>query len=395
MPLSDLAIKALKPGPKAVKVSDEKGLFLLLTPSGSRLWRFKYRFNGKEKKLAFGSYPEIPLKEARRRRDEARSQIAHGVDPSEAKRALADAEAESARNSFSVIAEEYLQLMEKDGREAVTIKKSRWLLSLMEKDLGARPITEIKPPELLAVLRKTSDKGHYETARRMRSLASRVFRYAVATSRADGDPTSLLRGALPVPKVKHHSAIIDPKKVGALLRAIDGFDGQPLTKIALQLTPHLFVRPGELRRAEWPEFDLEKAVWTIPAEKMKMRRPHMVPLSRQALDLIHNAHALSARQKYVFSSLYPGNRPMSENTINAALRRLGFSGDEMTAHGFRAMAGTLLNESGKWNADAIERALAHQEVNAVRAAYLRGQHWEERVAMAQWWSDYLSDLAAA
>lgn len=171
---------------------------------------------------------------------------------------MADAEAESARNSFFVIAEEYLQLMEKDGREAVTIKKSRWLLSLMEKDLGARPITEIKPPELLAVLRKTSDKGHYETARRMRSLASRVFRYAVATSRADADPTSLLRGALPVPKVKHHSAIIDPKKVGALLRAIDGFDGQPLTKIALQLTPHLFVRPSELRRAEWPEFDLEK-----------------------------------------------------------------------------------------------------------------------------------------
>ncbi|RYG88151.1 MAG: DUF4102 domain-containing protein [Alphaproteobacteria bacterium] len=395
MPLSDIAIKALKAGPKDVKVTDEKGLYLLVTTSGGKLWKFKYRFEGKEKKLSFGSYPEIPLKEARRRRDEARSQIAHGIDPAAAKRAEAEAKQERARNSFGVIAEEYFVHMARDSRAATTIGKSKWLYSLMEEELGQRPVAEIKPVELLGALRKVADSGRHETAKRMRSLASRIFRYAVATSRADSDPTGLLRGALPTPKVRHHSAIIEPDQVGALLRAIDGYVGQPLTKIALQLTPHLFVRPGELRHAEWQEIDLEKAIWTIPADKMKMRRPHLVPLSRQTLKLFREANVLSARQRYVFSSLYPGTRPMSENTVNAALRRLGYSGSEMTAHGFRAMASTLLNESGKWNPDAIERALAHQEASAVRAAYLRGQHWEERVQMAQWWSDYLDGLASA
>lgn len=394
MPLSDIAVKALKPGPKPIKVTDDRGLYLLVTPSGGKLWKFKYRFGGKEKKLSFGAYPDVPLKEARLRRDEARSQIAGGVDPSAAKRVAADAKAERARNSFGVVAEEYFELMEKDGREAVTIKKSRWLFSLMEGELGTRPVAEIKPAELLATLRKIADKGNHESARRMRSLASRIFRYAVATSRAEYDPTTLLRGALPAPKVKHHSAIIDPVKIGALLRAIEGYDGQPLTQIALQLTPHLFVRPGELRRAEWDEFDLEKAIWTIPADKMKMRQPHRVPLSRQATELLGQASMLSSRQRYVFSSLYPGNRPMSENTVNSALRRLGYGGGEMTAHGFRAMASTLLNESGKWNPDAIERALAHQEGSAVRGAYLRGQYWDERIQMAQWWSDYLDELRA-
>jgi integrase len=394
MPLSDIAIRSAKPSAKPQKLSDEKGLFLLLTPSGGKLWRLKYRYDGKEKKLSFGSYPEVSLREARRRRDDARTQIACGIDPSQAKKALIAAFAEEKRNSFGAVAEDYFQHIALAGREAVTVKKSRWLFSLMQSDLAERPIAHIKPADLLASFRKIEAKGHYETARRMRSLASRIFRYAVATSRAETDPTSLLRGALIPPKVTHHAAVLEPKKVGALLRAIDGYDGQPLTGIALKLTPHLFVRPGELRRAEWPEFDFDKKVWVIPAEKMKMRHPHVVPLSRQSLALLQAAFALSSNQKFVFSSLYPGDRPMSENTVNAALRRLGFSGNEMTAHGFRALASTLLNESGRWSTDAIERALAHKDSNGVRAAYNRGLYWEERVAMAQWWSDFLAELFA-
>jgi integrase len=389
MPLSDTAVRSAKPGPKDIKLADEKGLYLLLTPAGGKLWRFKYRVDGKEKKLSFGSYPEVPLKEARRRRDEARSQLAHGVDPSELKKAEQAAKGERLRNTFDSVAEEYLTHMEKDGRQANTVGKARWLYSLMKDSLGPRPIADIKPPEILTVLRTIEAKGHHETARRMRSLASRIFRFGAATSRVTSDPTSLLRGALIAPKVKHHSAIVDVKEVGPLLRAIDGFTGQPLTKLALQLTPHVFVRPGELRRAEWKEFDLSGAVWTIPADKMKMGRPHRVPLSRQSLAILDAAFSISAKQQYVFSSMYPGTRPMSENTINAALRRLGYSGKEMTAHGFRSMASTLLNESGLWREDAIERALAHQETNAVRGAYHRGQHWDERVDMAQWWSDFL------
>lgn len=393
MALTDVAIRAAKPGTKPVKLADEKGLFLLLQPSGGKLWRYKYRYAGKEKKLGLGRYPDVLLKDARKRRDEARALLAAGTDPGAHKQAEALASRVSAANTtFRIVGEEYLDKAAREGRADVTIGKSRWLLSLMDADLGSMSVSEITPALLLAALRKVEAKGHLETARRMRSLAGRVFRYAVATSRATSDPSSLLRGALTAPQVKHHSAIVVPSQVGALLRAIDGYDGQPLTCLALKLTPHLFVRPGELRRAEWSEFDLDSAVWTIPAVKMKMRSPHIVPLSKQALELVESAKALSATQKYVFSSLYPGNRPMSENTINAALRRIGYAGTEMTAHGFRAMASTLLNESGKWNADAIERALAHTDSGTTRGAYHRGTHWEERVRMAQWWSDHLDML---
>lgn len=390
--MSDISIRAAKHGDKPIKLSDERGLFLLLQPSGGKLWRLKYRFEGSEKKLSLGRYPDVSLKDARKRRDEARALLAAGIDPGEQRRADALAAELNAATTFQVIGEEYLDKAAREGREAVTIKKSRWLLSLMEPFLGHRPITEITPAELLATLRKVEKKGHLETAARMRSLAGRIFRYAVATSRASNDPSAVLRGALTAPVVRHRSAILKPEAVGALLRAIDGFDGQPLTRIALKLTPHVFVRPGELRRAEWTEFDLDAATWTIPASKMKMRAPHVVPLSVQAIELLRSANELNAGQKYIFSSLYPGNRPMSENTINAALRRIGYSGDEMTAHGFRAMASTLLNESGKWNPDAIERALAHKDGSATRGAYHRGAYWEERVRMAQWWSDYLDIL---
>jgi integrase len=392
MKLTDTVIKAARYGDEKRRLFDGGGLFLLLQPSGGKLWRLRYRFGGKDKKLGLGRYPDVTLKEARKRRDDARALIANGVDPGAQKQADALASKLNAATTFKAVGEEYLEKASREGRAPVTIGKSRWLLSLMVPDLGALPVRDITPAQLLAALRKIEAKGHLETARRMRSLAGRIFRYAVATSRATADPSGLLRGALTAPTVKHHNAITEPDKVGALLRAIDAFDGQPLTRLALKLTPHLFVRPGELRRAEWSEFDLNAAVWSIPPEKMKMRDPHVVPLSLQALELLHAARALSAGQRYVFSSLYPGSRPMSENTINAALRRIGYSGDEMTAHGFRALASSLLNESGKWSADAIELALAHKVGSMTRSAYHRGQHWAERVHMAQWWSDHLDVL---
>jgi integrase len=395
MPLSDIAIRAAKPGPKPIKLSDERGLFLLVQPSGGKLWRLKYRIAGKEKKLSLGRYPDVALKEARERCTEARKLIASGIDPSEQKRTERLDATLRAETTFKAVAEEYIEKSDREGRAAVTIGKARWLLSLLEPALSSRPVDEISPVELLGALKKIEAKGHLETARRMRSFASRVFRYAVATARAKADPAATLRGALVAPKVTHHSAILDAKGVGALLRAIDGYDGQPMTQLALKLAPHVFVRPGELRQAEWEEIDLEAGVWKIAASKMKMRQPHMVPLSRQAIAILRAAQALTGRHRYVFASLYPGKRPMSENTINAALRRLGYSGDEMTAHGFRAMASTLLNESGKWNPDAIERALAHKAADGVRGAYHRGAHWAERVKMAQWWSDYLDTLRAA
>jgi len=395
MPLTDVKIRSAKPGEKPKKLGDTAGLFLLVQPSGGKLWRFKYRIDGKEKKLSLGRYPDVTLQDARKRRDEARAIVADGLDPAEErKRAEREAQARHA-NSFERVAEEYLEKIAAEGREAVTIKKSKWLLSLLAPSIGSMPVSDIKPAQLLAAIEPIHEKGHYETARRLRSFAGRVFRYAVATSRAEVDPSSVLRGALIAPKVTHHAAILDPRKVGGLMRAIDTFDGQPLTKLALQLTPHVFVRPGELRRAEWQEFNFDNARWTIPAEKMKMRRPHIVPLSQQSLAILEAANALSSGQRYVFSSLYPGNRPMSENTINAALRRLNYSGKEMTAHGFRAIASTLLNESGKWSPDAIERALAHDNSSTVRGNYHRGEHWEERKRMAQWWSDHLDALKAS
>lgn len=392
MALTDIVIRGLTHGLKPIKRADEKGLFLLLQPSGGKLWRFKYRFNGKEKKLGLGRYPDVSLKEARKRRDEARTTLAMGVDPGVVKKLRALEASISAANTFQAVGTEYLDKMAREGREAVTVNKSRWLLSLLEPKIGGRPVAEISPAELLDALLVIEAKGHHETARRMRSLAGRIFRYAVATSRATIDPSVLLRGALITPKVTHHSAIVEPKAVGKLLDAIDHFDGYPLTKLALQLTPHVFVRPMELRFAEWAEIDFTTATWTIPAAKMKMRRPHSVPLSRQSLGIFEAAKVLSGHQKYAFSSLHTGLRPMSENTINMALRRIGYSGSEMTAHGFRAMASTLLNESGLWSSDAIEKALAHDDSSSVRGTYHRGQHWEERVMMAQWWSNCLDQL---
>jgi integrase len=261
----------------------------------------------------------------------------------------------------------------------------------MTPDLGSRPIADITPAELLSCLRKVEAKGNRETSRRMRSLAGRIFRYAVATSRATSDPAAFLRGALTAPIVSHHSAILDPLVLGELLRKIDTYPGGPLTRLALQLTPHVYARPGMLRQAEWAEIDLEKGVWSLSEGRMKMRRAHAIPLSRQAIAILEEAFELTAGRQYVFSTTR--NRPMSENTVNNALRRLGYGSHQVTAHGFRATASSMLNESGRWSVDAIERSLAHKDAS-VRGIYHRGAHWAERVAMAQWWSDYLDELRA-
>jgi integrase len=393
MPLTDTTIRAVKPRPTPYKLFDEKGLFLLVQPSGGMLWRFKYRVAGKEKKLSLGTYPATSLADARVRRDDARKLLEAGIDPGAAKKQARATEALSAATTFKSVAEEYINKIEREGRTASTTKKARWFLELLAP-IGERPVAEISPQELLAALKKQEARGRLETAQRLRSFAARVFRYAVATTRASTNPAEPLRGALVSPRVKHRAAILEPKRVGELLRAIEGYEGQPTTMAALKLAPHVFVRPGELRHAEWSEIDFDKSVWIIPAGKMKMRQPHAVPLSEQAVAILRDIERLTGRGRYVFPSTRSAARPMSENTITAALRRMGYGGDEMTGHGFRSTASTLLNESGRWSADAIERALAHKDADLVRAAYHRGAHWQERVEMAAWWSDYLDTLRA-
>ena len=401
MALTDTAIRNAKPQAKPYKLADEKGLFLLVQPSGGKLWRLKFRVDGRdeqgnpkriEKKVGFGAYPDVNLKEARRLRDEARATLAAGVDPAEKKRRDAHTAKISAANSFQAAACAYIDKCKREGRAEATTTKQEWLLNLLDRAIGQRPIAEIQPFEMLEAVRKYEVTGRTEAAHRALQFASQVFRFAIANQLAASDPTRDLRGALTSHKAKHHAAILEPKKAGELLRAIDGYDGHPVTRYALQLAALVFVRPGELRHAEWSEIDADAKVWRIPAAKMKARTEHVVPLSRQALDVLAQARALTGNGHYVFPSIRTHLRPMSENTVNAALRRLGYSNDEMTGHGFRAMASTLLNESGRWSPDAIDRALAHKDKNAVRAAYHRGQHWQERVDMAQWWADHLDTL---
>ena len=395
MALTDVAIRNAKPGAKAIKLADGGGMFLLITPAGGKLWRLKYRVDGREKLLAIGAYPEIGLGEARRRREEARELIALGKDPSREKQREKVRARIQAADTFKAICDEYCEKRRRDGTKGwapATATRSEYLLSLVCGSIGKLPIGEIEPADVLTAIRRIEGKGKLESARRSLQLAGAVFRYAVATARLVSDPTRDLRGALTAPTVTHYGAITDARKAGELLRAIDDYEGSGITKLALQIAPHVFVRPGELRHAEWSEIDLDGALWIIPAGKMKSRKTHHVPLSRQSVALFRQMQAITGPSGYVFPSVRTRTRPMSENTINAGLRRLGYATDEMTAHGFRAMASTLLNESGKWNPDAIERALAHGDTDKVRAAYHRGAHWKERVDMAQWWSDYLDQL---
>jgi integrase len=389
--LNDTRVRTTKPCKRPLKLSDSGGLYLLIAPHGSKLWRLAYRFGGKQKTLAMGAYPTVTLKAARDKREEAKRLLANGIDPSMQRRL--DKQSTSTGNTFKAVAEEVLAKLEKEGRADVTLTKKRWLLNFAYPAFGDRPIAEITVPELLSVLRRVEARGRYETAGRLRSTCGMVFRYAIATGRAERDPSADLRGVLTSPKVNHRAAIVDPVGIGALLRAIDGYDGLPITKAALRLAPLVFVRPGELRHAEWMEFDLAAAEWRIPSAKMKMRRAHRVPLSRQALDVLRDLQPISGGGRFLFPSVRSTARPMSENTLNAALRRLGYGADEMTAHGFRAMASTRLNEMSGWNPDAIERQLAHQEQDDVRRAYVHAaEYWLERVKMMQAWADYLDEL---
>lgn len=387
--LTAAAIKASEG--KSGKLADGGGLYLLTKDSGARLWRMKYRFAGKERLLSFGAYPEVTLAEARKRRDEARAILRDGGDPGAIKRAKKLAAKAGAANSFAAIAAEWLA-KQKAKMAPATYEKARWTLEdLAGPWLGARPIAEIDAPEMLAVLRRIEARGAHETAHRTKQRCGQIFRYAIATGRASADPTASLRGALVPVKVTARAAITDAGKVGELLRAIDGYSGHFVTRCALRLAPLLFVRPGELRAMQWDELDLEAALWRIPASRMKMREAHAVPLSKQAVAILRELAPLTGRGRYCFPSLQTANRPMSENTVNAALRRLGYDKDTMTGHGFRAMASTRLNELG-WAPDVIERQLAHAERNKVRAAYNRAQYMVERVRMMQAWADYLDGL---
>jgi integrase len=381
MPLNDLKVKGAKAGAKPYKLADERGLYLLIQPTGSKLWRFDYRHAGKRKTLAIGTYPDSPLSIARKRLGEARAQLEDGIDPSAARQAAKAAHVAKTENSFEAIAREWF------GKYSPGWAKSHAdkIIRRLERDvfpwMGSQPIAEIEPKELLAVLRRIEARGKLETAHRAHQNCGQVFRYAVATGRAPRDPSGDLRGALAPWKPQHYATITDAKAIGELLRAMEGHSGSLVTASALKLSPLLFVRPGELRRAEWAEIDLDKAEWRIPAEKMKARVIHIVPLPDQALSILRELHPLTGAGRYVFPSVRTRREPMSENTVNAALRRLGF----------RGMASTLLNEQG-WNRDAIERQLAHGERDQVRAAYNYAEFMPERRKMMQAWADYLDRL---
>jgi integrase len=389
-PLSEVKIRTAKPQENEYKIFDGGGLFLLVTPSGGKLWHFKYRYDKKERKLTFGPYPESSLVDARQRRDEARKQLAHGIDPGALRKAMKQA-ATAETETFEVITREWHTKFTPTWTSGYAEK----LLSALDRDIfpwiGARPIKELKAPELLAVLRRIEGRA-LETAHRMRGLLGQIFRYAVATGRAERDPAADLRGALPQPKERHYPAIVDPKEVAPLLRAIDGYKGDFITKCALSLASMLFCRPGELRQAEWSEINLDESVWNIPAEKMKMKQTHIVPLSSQAVAILTDLKPLTGTSRYVFPSLRTSKRPMSNNTVNAALRRMGYDKDTMTGHGFRAMARTILDEVLQVNPNVIEAQLAHKVPDRLGTAYNRTIHLAGRRQAMQLWADYLDGL---
>jgi integrase len=394
MPLSDVQIRNAKPTEKPYKLTDGGGLYLFIQPHGAKLWRLNYRFQGKQKTLAIGAYPHVTLSQARARLAEAKRSLAEGIDPGAQRKADKLAVLEVARNTFEAVALEW----QAKQAEVWTASHSRLVLRILNRYLfpaiGARPVAELSAPEVLRALRPIETRGALETAHRARTIASQVMRFGIATGRCDRDPAGDLRGALSPLKVKHHPTITDPARVGELLRAIDGYSGTLISRCALRLLPLVFTRPGELRAAEWAEIDLAGAVWEIPASKMKMRADHIVPLSSQALAILAEIQPLTGSGKYVFPSERSAVRPMSENTINAALRRLGYSKDEIVGHGFRAMARTLLDEKLGFRIDLIEHQLAHEVKDPLGRAYNRTKHLEERGRMMQAWADYLDTLKA-
>ena len=390
--LTEAAVKAARATEKPRKLFDERGLFLLVSSNGSRLWRLKYRIGGREKLLAIGAYPDVGLKRAREKRDEARKLIADGIDPS-AKR---QAEKVAAAETFEAVGREWMELQRQRLMPRTFERNLRFLEDCLFPYLGRSPIARIKAPELLSTLKRVEARGHNETAHRVRAIAGNVFRYAIVTARAERDVSADLRGALAPVVTRNRAAITDPARIGDLLRAIDAYRGQPSTEAALKLAPLTFVRPGELRAAQWSELHLdgEHPEWRIPKARMKMDEEHVVPLSQQAVAILREIEPLTSSGKYVFPSLRGGHRPISENTVNVALRNMGFAREEMTGHGFRAMASTCLNEQG-FPPDVIELQLAHAERNEVRSAYNRAKRMTERRKMMQAWADYLDGLRAS
>ncbi len=392
MPLTDIKVRTVKPTPKQQKLFDGGGLFLLVTTTGSKYWRLKYRFGGKEKQLALGIYPEVSLSKARKKRLIAREQLADGIDPGEVLKAKKAATTGHIQNSFEVVAREWHNKFTPTWSSS----HAHTIIRRLERDvfpwLGSHDIADIRAPELLAVLRRVESRGAQETAHRIKVICGQVFRYAIATGRADRDVAADLKGALPPAKKSHLAAITDPKKVGELLRAMDGYEGSFVVKCALCLAPLVFVRPGELRQAEWSEFDLEQAEWNIPAERMKVKQAHLVPLSSQALEIIQELSALTSCSKFLFPSARSNARPMSNNAVNAALRRMGYSKEVMTGHGFRAMARTILEEVLDEKIEYIEQQLAHTVKDPLGRSYNRTKHLKERRRMMQVWADYLDGL---
>lgn len=388
MPLNDTTIRATKPAEKPIKLADSDGLYLLVQPNGSRWWRIKFYVDRRERSLSLGVYPEITLKRARERRDEIRKQVAEGIDPS----AVRKAEKRALTNTFEAVAREWMERHLATWTKQYAFKVQRRLEQHLFPWVGARPIHKLTAADILEPLQRLERRGKNESAHRARSNCGEIFRYAVATRRAERDPTVDLKGALVPVESRHHPSLKDPAQVGQLMRAIEGYDAKAtVVSCALRLLPLVFVRPGELRFAMWSEFDLDGAEWRIPAERMKMRAPHIVPLASQAVEILRELYPLTGPKGRLFPSVRSPVRPISENTINAALRRLGYTSDEMTGHGFRSIASTLLNEQG-WNPDAIERQLSHGERDKVRSAYNFAEYLPERKKMMQAWADYLHHL---
>ncbi|MFV0478282.1 MAG: tyrosine-type recombinase/integrase [Parahaliea sp.] len=395
MPLTATEVKQAKPQDKPRKLSDGGGLHLLVQPNGAKYWRYKYRYGGKEKTLAMGVYPEVSLKAARQAHQQARDKLAEGIDPGEVRKVEKLTRHQAAAESFEAVAREWFNQTMPEKSKSYQERTGR----ILEKDLypvlGSRPIAAITAPELLAALRRIEGRGAFDIAHRAKQTAGQVFRYAVATGRAERDPSGDLKGALkPRRQKKHHAAITDPAELGRLLVAMDGFEGTPVVKTALLLSPLLFQRPGEIRAMEWAEINWQAAQWEIPADKMKMRQPHIVPLCSQALDLLRELQALTGRGRYVFPSARGASRCLSENGVRVALRTLAYDNDTMTPHGFRATARTLLDEVLGYRVDWIEHQLAHAVRDANGRAYNRTSHLEGRAKMMQGWADYLDSLKA-
>jgi integrase len=391
MALSDFAVRSAKPKRKAYRLTDGDGLNLLVRPNGSKLWQLRYRFRGKENILSFGKYPIVSLADARRKRDGAKRLLSEDIDPAAQRKLDKIADAEAARTTFGLIAEEHLVNLEAKGLAESTMVKNRWMLNKLAAPLANRPIKDITPAEVLHLLKRIETSGRQETARKLRGALSSVFRYAIATLRAENDPTFPLRDALQAPKRTGRAAIIDEKEFGVLLRTLDEYTGWPTIVAAMKFQILTCTRPGEVRGTIRSEIDFENAIWRIPAERMKMRRPHEVPLSRQAITVLQDVWPLSEGAELVFPSVRSNVQQLSENAFNAALRRMGYTKDEVTAHGFRVTASTILNSRG-YDPDVIEAVLAHQDRNAIRRAYNRANYWEQRVELMREWADLLDAL---